>query len=103
MGFFNQGKIRYLGGAGYGNLNLDFYGFGDVILDKPVELNTKATVVMQTIKFKLFDSNFYLGPTQRYINADIAPSNLGDLIDNIPKPWRIFHIALAIQYFWYLI
>ena len=41
-----------------------------------------------TIKFKLFDSNFYLGPTQRYINADIAPSNLGDLIDNIPKPWQ---------------
>lgn len=59
MGFFNQGRIRYMGGGGYGDVNLDFYGFGDIDLAKPIELNTKATAIIQTLKFKLADSDFF--------------------------------------------
>lgn len=88
IGFFNQGKIRYTGGLGYGDLNLDFFGFGDITLKKPIQLNTQASVVFQTIKFKLFDSNFFVGPTQRYIKADISPTNIDDLINNIPPIWQ---------------
>lgn len=32
MGFFKQGCIRYLGGGGYGDVNLDYYGSGNVTL-----------------------------------------------------------------------
>ena len=39
---------------------------------------------MQTVKFKLADSDFYLGPTHKYINADISPANINDLVDNLP-------------------
>ena len=88
MGFFKQGSIRYMGGAGYGDVNMNFFGFGDISLNKPLELNTKATAVMQTLKFKLADSRFYLGPTHRYINADISPSNLNDLVGNFPPNWQ---------------
>ncbi|NQZ25441.1 MAG: BamA/TamA family outer membrane protein [Colwellia sp.] len=84
MGFFNEGKIRYLGLGGYGDINLDFYGFGDISLPKPITIKTKATIIMQTVKFKLADSDFYLGPTHKYINADISPANINDLVDNLP-------------------
>jgi len=88
MGFFNKGKIRYLGGGGYGDVNIDFYGFGDITLNKPLEIKTQATAIMQTVKFKLAESNFYLGPTHRYINAEISPANIGDLVGNSPPEWQ---------------
>jgi hypothetical protein len=88
MGFFNKGRLRYMGGGGYGNVNLDFFGFGDIVLPKPISINTKATAVMQTLKFKLADSSFYLGPTHRYINAEISPQNINDLIGNLPPEWE---------------
>lgn len=84
LGFFNQGKIRYMGGGGYGDINLDFYGFGDVELPNPIEINTKATMVMQTLKFKLGESSFFFGPIQRYVNADISTPGLVDVIENLP-------------------
>ena len=88
MGFFNEGKIRYLGLGGYGDINLDFYGFGDISLPKPITIKTKATIIMQTVKFKLADSDFYLGPTHKYINADISPANINDLVGNLPPDWQ---------------
>ncbi len=88
LGFFNQGRIRYMGGAGYGDVNLDFHGFADITLKKPLEIKTQATAVMQTAKFKLADSNFFMGPTHRYINAQISPANINDLIGNFPPDWQ---------------
>lgn len=88
MGFFNQGKIRYMGGGGYGDVNIDFYGFGDITLNKPLEIKTKATAIMQTLKFKIDNSRFYLGPTQRYIDAQISPTNINELIGNLPPQWQ---------------
>jgi hypothetical protein len=80
VGFFNKGRIRYMGGGGYGDVNIDFYGFGDVTLPRPIEINTKATAIMQTVKFKLGDSAFYLGPIHRYIDAEISLGNLDELL-----------------------
>ncbi len=88
MGFFNEGRIRYMGGGGYGDVNLDFYGFGDITLKNPLSIKTKATAIMQTAKFKLADSAFYFGPTHRYINADISPANIDDLVGNLPPEWQ---------------
>ncbi|PKI17260.1 BamA/TamA family outer membrane protein [Colwellia sp. 12G3] len=80
LGFFNKGAIRYMGGGGYGDVNIDFYGFGDVTLPRPIEINTKATAIMQTLKFKLGDSAFYLGPLHRYIDAQVSIGNLDELL-----------------------
>ena len=55
MGFFKQGRIRYMGGGGYGDVNLDFFGFGEVEMIRPIELNTKAFLVMQSLKFQIGD------------------------------------------------
>lgn len=86
MGFFKQGRIRYMGGGGYGDVNLDFFGSGDVNLTRPVELNTQAAVVIQSLRFKLGDLPLFAGPTQRFVSASISPRNLGDLSGDILPP-----------------
>jgi hypothetical protein len=72
LGFFKQGRVRYLGGGGYGDVDIDFYGFADISLDRPVTINTSAKVLMQSLKFKLGQSAFFIGPLQRYVNADVS-------------------------------
>jgi len=86
MGFFKQGRIRYTGFGGYGDVNLGFYGFGEVGLTRPIELNTQAAAVFQRLKFKLGNSQLFAGLTQRYINARIEPRDLGDLSGDILPP-----------------
>lgn len=85
LGFFNKGAIRYTGGGGYGDVNLNFYGFGDVTLPAPLEINTQAIAVMQTLKFKLGDSAFYLGPMHRYVDAQVSISSLDEIL---PKEYQ---------------
>lgn len=75
MGFFKEGRIRYLGGGGYGDVDLDFYSVGNTALSRPISINTEAWGVVQTVKFKLGNSRFYFGPTHRYIKAELSPGN----------------------------
>ncbi|KGJ88530.1 BamA/TamA family outer membrane protein [Colwellia psychrerythraea] len=81
LGFFNKGNIRYMGGGGYGDVNINFYGFGDITLPIPLEINTQATAIMQTLKFKLGDSAFYFGPMHRYIDAQVSIVNSSDVFN----------------------
>ena len=86
LGFFKQGRIRYSGGGGYGDINLDFFGFGEVGLTRPVELNTRAAAIMQTLKIKVGELPVFAGVVQRYISASIKPNSLGDLSGDFLPP-----------------
>ena len=102
MGFFKQGNIRYMGGGGYGDVNLDFFGFGEVEMINPLELNTKAVMVMQSLKFRIGKSPFFVGPVQRFVDARIMPISLGDLSGDILPPefqdrWQEFVRNLLTQ------
>ena len=102
MGFFKQGRIRYMGGGGYGDVNLDFFGFGEVQMLNPLELNTKAAMVMQSLKFRIGESSFFIGPSQTFIDARIKPKSLGDLAGDILPPefqdrWQEFVRNLLTQ------
>jgi hypothetical protein len=83
LGFFNKGSIRYMGGGGYGDINLNFYGFGDLTLPAPLKINTQATAIMQTLKFKLGNSAFYFGPMHRYVDAQVSIVNAGKIPSNL--------------------
>lgn len=87
MGFFKQGRIRYKGGGGYGDVNLDYYGSGDVSLTRPIELKTKASAVFQSLQFKMEKSNFFIGMSQQYISAKINPQSFGRLDDFLPPEY----------------
>lgn len=84
LGFFDGGRIRYTGGIGHGDINLDFFGSGSVTLERPVELNTQASGLFQKIQFRLGDHPLFLGISQRYIDAKISPNSLGALEDILP-------------------
>ena len=86
MGFFKGGRIRYTGGGGYGDVNLDFFGSGEIELTRPIELNTEALAVIQSLKFKIGDSQFFIGPVQRFVTAQIKPNSLGDLEGDFLPP-----------------
>jgi len=86
MGFFKEGRIRYMGGGGYGDVNLDFFGSGNIELTRPIELNTQAAAVINSLKFKMGESKFFIGPVQRFVSARIKPNSLGDLAGDILPP-----------------
>lgn len=88
VGFFKQGHIRYMGGLGYGDINLNFYGFGNLAFNRPLELNTQAIGVMQNVKFKLPKSNVFIGIKQTYVNAEISPTRLPDFGILLPPEWQ---------------
>jgi hypothetical protein len=83
LGFFNQGEIRYSGGFAYSEIDLDYYHLGDIALTKPISISTKGYGVFQALKFKAGGLPLYLGPIQRYIEADLtSDSDLGDRVSN---------------------
>ena len=86
MGFFKQGRTRYMVGGGYGDVNLDFFGSGNIELTRPIELNTQAAMFIQSLKFKIGNSRFFIGPVQRFVSARIEPNSLGDLAGDILPP-----------------
>lgn len=86
MGFWHQGRIRYLGYAGYGSINLDFYGSEDLPFNRALELNTEGTFVGQTLKFKVADSRLFAGVKHGYFEAEISPTNLDDILDELLPP-----------------
>jgi len=82
ISFFKQGKIRYKGGGGYGDIDLDYYSIRDTELKNPLTINTESLMIMQSLKFKLGDLPLYMGPIQRYVSAELSPGN--DLSDVLP-------------------
>jgi hypothetical protein len=100
MGFFKKGRIRYMGGGGYGDVNLDYYGSGNVNLQRPIELKTRASGVFQTLKFKIKESPWFIGVSQRYINANISLNSLGSIDDLLPPDFtdelkRLFNLEVT--------
>ena len=84
MGFFRKGDIRYLGFAGYGEINLAYYGLEDVAFLDSIELESQGSLVSQSLKFKLGKSKFFAGFLQRYSSSTLQPKRLDDLINLIP-------------------
>ena len=86
MGFWKQGRVRYVGYGGYGSVNLDYYGTESLPLNRGLELNTDGYTINQTLKFQLGESRFFAGVKQNYISADVSPSNFGEFIGDIYPP-----------------
>lgn len=86
MAFLKQGRVRYLVGGGYGDVNLDFFGFGEVQMLNPLELNTRAAAVVQSLRFRVGESKVFAGVLQRFVDARIRPNSLGGLSGDILPP-----------------
>lgn len=93
FGFYREGRIRYEGGLGYGDFNLDYYSIGDIQLPVPFALKTEALFVSNTAKFRIGDLPLYLGPSQTYIDAQLSPRGLASWFPPETPPELIDHLT----------
>jgi hypothetical protein len=81
LGIWRQDRIRYLGGGGYADANLDYYGSSGQ-LKRPVSFNSKVLGLVQELSFRLGESNFFAGLGYRLVDT----SNSFDFSSAVPVP-----------------
>jgi hypothetical protein len=70
LGVWNNGRIRYVGGGGYGSVNLDWYGRGDNLNGRGVSYTNNVGFLLQRITFQVGDTDFFVGPQYTFIVSD---------------------------------
>lgn len=80
FGSWKKDSIQYLGAVGGADINLKFYGLGaDSSLDQnPLEFNIGGLFFLQDLKFRVKESNFFLGGQYIFLNADVEIKGLED-------------------------
>ncbi len=58
LGFWKNDKIRYTGFSGYGQITLNYYGFGS---ENPITFDQNVFMFMQQMLFRFKESDFFLG------------------------------------------
>jgi hypothetical protein len=73
QGIWKDDRIRYLGAAGYASINLKFHGIGDdtPLDDSPEHYNIEGLFILQDIKFRLWDTDFFAGGRYQYLGANV--------------------------------
>jgi hypothetical protein len=67
MGIWRDDSIRYLGGAAYAELHLDFYG----LTDAARRFEMKAVPIVQELVFRIASSRLYAGGRWVFAHSDI--------------------------------
>jgi len=104
LGVWKEDHIRYTGVLAKVNVNLTFYidgrtdGFS---LDDGIEFNVDGTFLLQEVKFRLKESNWWLGANYVYVAAKNT-FKLGDFLPpNFPDPGFDFDLGglgVVLQY-----
>ncbi|MCU0378736.1 MAG: outer membrane protein assembly factor [Bacteroidales bacterium] len=70
VGYWKQDRIRYMGALARTYINLGFYGSGNTgsLGEEPVNLNMDAWMLVQQLKFRVAESDFFIGG--RYLLFD---------------------------------
>jgi len=58
LGFWRKDNLRYTGFTGYGQITMDYYGFGE---DNPVQFDQNVFMFLQQMNFRIGESDFFLG------------------------------------------
>jgi hypothetical protein len=83
---WDDGKIRYLVAGGYASLNLDWFGQGTTSGGESFPYTLDAYFLVQKLTFKLGNSDFFLGPTQRILSTNTTFES-GTLPPGIESDW----------------
>ncbi len=68
LGFWKDDRIRYMGALGYMNANLDYYFDRPLLPIDHVSYNLKGPGLLQELKFRLMQTNFFLGANYQYMS-----------------------------------
>ena len=72
IGFWNQDRVRYRGIAGYGDVNLTFYGIGDLPSNKSIDINLNLFLFLQQATIRIKESNFFIGGKYQFVNTNVV-------------------------------
>jgi hypothetical protein len=64
---WDSGRVRYMAAAGYGALNLDWFGEDDAFGGQAFSYNMEMWAELQKLTMKIGDSDFFWGVEQRYL------------------------------------
>ena len=87
FGSWKQDTIRYTGAAGYGSINLRFYGIDpdrEVPGDDGLDFNLEGLILFQELTFRVRESDFFVGGRYSYFNATTDFDFFGE-IPGIPN------------------
>jgi hypothetical protein len=84
IGFWKQDTLRTTTFIGYPSANLDFYPDLPIIGEREITMNLEGWVAYQEVKYRLGDSNFFLGGNYLYFDVTSSPKETPDLI---PEEW----------------
>lgn len=88
-GVWKNDHIRYLGAIAKMNINMAFYPegpIGEIVGPEGVKFNIDGVFLMQELKFRLKESNWWLGGGYVYVNADNTFKLDLDLPVDLPDP-----------------
>jgi hypothetical protein len=70
VGYWKRDRIRYMGAVARTYVNIRYYGAGliESVEDEPINLNMDAWLLLQQIKFRVAETNFFIGG--RYLLLD---------------------------------
>lgn len=95
--FWDEDRIRYQGIVGYASVNLDFYNLSEIDAITPITLNIEGPAILQNVKIRYDDSNFFFGAKQMYRHVELS------LADNpfnrlpLPDGFIVNHLNLDID------
>ena len=70
---WSKDHYRYSIFGGYANINLDWYGGGDLpILENGVRFNAEGAMLDQEFLFRLGDSDWFFGANWQYMRSDVT-------------------------------
>jgi len=96
MGVWKNDHIRYMGALAKMNVNMSFYldGQGDRLRqDLEIKFNIDGTFLLQDVKFRLKESNWWLGANYLYVNAENTFKLSETLPPGLPDPQFDFDLA----------
>lgn len=114
FGVWCEDRLRYLGVAGYGSVNLDFFGEGAGTTANSQGYNVEGVFLLQELKARIGETDFFVGPRYSLIAGDVGfdgfpavgttQSALGfvanyDNVDNVLTPNRGIDAGLRSMFF----
>ena len=103
-GVWKDDHIRYLGAVAKMNVNMSFYPdglLGEIVGDRGIGFNIDGVFLLQQAQFRLKESNWWLGGSYVYVNADNTFKLFDDLPVDLPNPtfdFTLGSVSVFVEY-----
>jgi len=100
MGFWNNDRLRYRGFAGFGSINLTYYGFSDLLdRDFAIEYNLQSTFIHQEANWRIGQTDLFVGGSYRYLETTVSSQRDPDgLVPAVDREITTSRLGVQVQF-----